>query len=173
MARKCKCRYCGKELTTDKAVYQEVYMKNSSKKLYYCNYDEMRQARIDKECWEWSMKGIDVLAGEPLSPTTKARKIKSILDKGYTRQDVYMALCELRTSLGLSYKMEYEIEYGYQKLSYIMSAVENNIDRIHNENIATNKEDKYIPTFEEFKVQEKLPIRRKKTLAERIGGNNE
>lgn len=172
MARKCKCRYCGKELTTDKAVYQEVYMKNSSKKIYFCNYEEMRQNRIDNDCWKNSLLAVDVLAGEKISPTSKNKKLKAILDMGYTKQDLYMTLCELKSSISMSLKMRYDIENGYQKLSYIVAAIENNIERVHRENMVVETENKYIPKVEELKPQEKLPVKKKKTLKDRIKGGN-
>ena len=62
MARKCKCNYCGKQLTTDNAVFYEVFMSNNkSKKVYFCNYEEMRQNRIDNDCWKNSLLAVDVL----------------------------------------------------------------------------------------------------------------
>lgn len=174
MARKCKCNYCGKQLTTDNAVFYEVFMSNNkSKKVYFCNYEEMRQNRIDQECWKNSLLAVDVLAGEKIPPTSKNKKLKAILDMGYTKQDLYMTLCELKSSISMSLKMRYDIENGYQKLSYIVAAIENNIERVHRENTVVETENKYIPKVEELKPQEKLPVKKKKTLKDRIkGGNN-
>ena len=168
MARTVKCKYCNKKILNTEAFKQEVSVGSKTQNWYFCNKEEARQYRIDLDTWKTIMFALDVLAKDKIAHSSKAKKIKDILNQGYTKTDIYCCLVEMVNDIYLENKMKYDIETPYQKLCYLSVVIENNIARIHKDNTRADMEQQYTPTVEVFKEQTKVKNNRRKTLRDKI-----
>lgn len=120
--RKCRCKLCGKELTTDVA-----YCVQGKVKMYYCNeaeYNEViKQQQIKNECMDYVAEVINMRFTPPAMI-----KLVNGLNEFYDYIVIKRAFKDNEETIQwvLSNK-EFSSEFG--KYKYIISIVLNNIDK--------------------------------------------
>lgn len=129
MARKCKCKLCKKELTTDTAYRVVVNGKNN----YYCSEDEYDNMIIEKNKKKNLMIYIacEVLQYEDgqIVPPALTKKL-SKLNEFYSVEVIHETFRQKRDDIHYWMKnKDFSSEYGM--ISYIMKIIENNINDVY------------------------------------------
>ncbi|HDK7194908.1 TPA: hypothetical protein PTV74_003215 [Clostridium botulinum] len=125
MGRKCKCRICKKELTTDTAYKVVIDNKNA----YYCNEEEYKNTLKTKQLKDNCYNTIKNMLNEPfVTPMMKKEinKLKEFYD--YIVIEKTFKECEENIKWFLSNK-EYSTEYA--KIRYIITIIQNNINSVY------------------------------------------
>lgn len=122
MARKCKCRLCGKELTTDIA-----YCVQGKTKSYYCNkeeYDEViKEQQIKSECMDYVAEIINMKFTPPAM-----MKLVNGLNEFYDYIVIKRAFKDNSDSIQWAL-INKKFSSEFAKYKYIISIVLNNIDK--------------------------------------------
>ena len=129
MARKCKCKKCGEQLTTDIA-FKVVY---KGKNHYYCNENEYNKLQIQKAKKTETMTYIFDMFGynrDQLLPPVMIKKINT-LAKTYDYNIIKDTFESNKKTLLYWWTLENKFDNEYGKVSYIMRIVENNINDIY------------------------------------------
>ncbi len=130
MARKCKCKICGKQLTTDIAFNFPKIDKNGKKKnQYYCSEEEYRTHEKEIELLRENQKAFDFIIGYTCINNTKNKEFTKIYNAGYTRNQVNKFLLDkgdyIKTSLDK--KLINGDMNEYQKILYIFAIIRSEI----------------------------------------------
>lgn len=125
MARKCKCRLCGKELTTDKAFCVKVNEKNT----YYCSSEEydvlLEKAKAKTECNNY----ISNLMGTPFVVPALAKLVNKLSD--YYDYNIIQKSFKDNSDKIKWILTNKSFNSEFAKSKYIMSIVLNNIDKTY------------------------------------------
>ena len=141
MARKCKCKYCGKQLTTDIAwVYEYLTDDLEIKKKYYCNEDcykaEEKAKLIQEDCFE----KLDNLLGFKTKSNIYFRKLLKDITEVYDYEVLQKYLINESNNIELALG-RIDFTSTNNKINYFMTILQNNIDN-------------YKKVFEEQRIQE-------------------
>lgn len=169
MGRKCKCKKCGKQLTTDNAYCSRRKTKSGNEtKEYYCNEEEFLSVQKDKWLWKQMQLGIDYMAGYKVISNSKNKMLKELIDEGYTRKEVYDCMVEMKETIANAIRYRQDIEDEYAKLCYIFTIIKSNIRKItkRNNNDLIDKE----VNGEPFVEQSMNPVKtnKRKSLSEML-----
>ena len=120
MARKCKCKICGKWLTTDIAYRDE-------KGKYYCSQEEYEEIQRDKQRKEECFKYLEGFMRVPISKI--ARKRINELHEYYSYEVIY------RTIKFVEDRIRYAIEnksFNSEQamVNYLIAIIENNANMV-------------------------------------------
>lgn len=134
MARKCKCRLCGKELTTDKAFCVKVNEKNT----YYCSRDEydklLEKAKAKEECNNY----ISSLMGTPFVIPALAKLVNKLNDY-YDYSIIQRAFKDNSDKIQWALNNK-SFNSEFAKSKYIMSIVLNNINKSYKDYLREQEE---------------------------------
>lgn len=126
MARKCKCKICKAEITTDTAFKVIVNNKNQ----YYCNEKEYNNMIKDKNDKNKMFEYIyDILEYEKgmVSPSILKKKI-NVLCKFYPYEVISQCFEDNLDTILYWWNLENKFNSEYGKISYIMVIIENKIN---------------------------------------------
>lgn len=129
MARKCKCKICKKELTTDVA-YKVIA---NNKNVYYCNEEEYQNELKEKQQKDNCYNTIKSILNEPFVTPMMKKEISKL--KGFYSYIVIEKTfkeCEENIKWFLNNK-EYNTEYA--KIRYIITIIQNNINTTYKKHI--------------------------------------
>ena len=146
MARKCKCKLCGKWLTTDIAYRDE-------KGKYYCSQEEYEEIQRDRQRKEECFKYLEGFMRVPISKI--ARKRINELHEYYSYEVIY------RTIKFVEDRIRYAVENKnfnneQSEVNYLMAIISNNINEVYKEYTKEQKE--LMKLFEEPKNEIDLDI---------------
>ena len=130
MARRCKCKKCGAELTTDVAFKVVVKDKNH----YYCNESEYIKMQAEKlKKTEAMIYIFDMFYNnDQLLPPVMIKKINA-LAKTYDYDVIKGTFESNKENLLYWWTLEKKFDSEYGKVSYIMRIIENNINDVYRE----------------------------------------
>ena len=142
MARKCKCKLCGKWLTNDIAYRDE-------KGKYYCSQEEYEEIQRDKQRKEECFKYLEGFMRVPISKI--ARKRINELHEYYSYEVIY------RTIKFVEDRIRYAVEnknFNSEQamVNYLIAIIENNI------NIVLKEYEKEIADFQKLFEEPKNDI---------------
>ena len=177
--RKVKCKRCGQYQEVDKA-YLHVHITKGGNKQnkYYCTkecYDKVQNdIYMLKQCQYW----VDDLFGYVVVNNAKNTNIKQIVDAGYTRQELFECMTELKNSISESLNYRQDIEDEYQRIQYVFAIIKSKIKQVTENNrlIKVKKEIKQVELNEVSDFidkpvrQLKAPQTQGKTLMDIIKG---
>lgn len=123
MARRCKCKGCGKELTTDKAFKDE-------KGKYWCSSYEYELAKKEKETKEECFKLMEDIMGVPFS--SYARKRINEIHKYYNFEVIRRTIKFTEENLRWSVKQK-SFNNEQAMVSYLATIMLNQINKIDKE----------------------------------------
>jgi len=126
MARKCKCKKCGAQLTTDIAF--KVVVKGVNH--YYCNEPEYNKLQAYKLKRRNTMSYIfDMFSynSDQLLPPVMIKKI-NVLAKTYDYDVIKETFKKDKKTLLYWWNLENKFTNEYNKVSYVMRIIENNIN---------------------------------------------
>ncbi|CZR92117.1 hypothetical protein RZ897_014035 [Clostridioides difficile] len=128
MGRKITCRYC-KEKFLAEDIYSVIHITKTGReeKRNYCCELHYRLEEREKWLWNQILLGIDSIIGYKCIAKNKTKMIKEMLDNGYTREDVYNCILEMKNQIIDALEFRKDIENEYQKLCYIFTILKNNI----------------------------------------------
>ena len=130
MGRRCKCKFCGKELTTD------IAYKSESDKAYFCNQDEFQswlQNKINKQAEKETEKEIFNIMGETVGGIIKP----------YSWKEIKETVSLLKTKFSLDQIKDYvsseksniediirrkSFNSEFNKVKYYLAIIKNNIE---------------------------------------------
>lgn len=121
MARKCKCKICGKSLTTDIAYLVNVDNKNK----YYCDFIEYETYIEENICKKNIYEGACSILGYKSKNTVLFKEINN-LHELYTYKDIYGCLNEKKDSIYELIKIN-NIDKEYNKIRYIFGTISRSI----------------------------------------------
>lgn len=127
---KCKCKLCGKSLTTDIAFNFPKIDKNGKKKnQYYCSEEEYRNHEKEVELLRENQKAFDFIIGYTCINNTKNKEFAKIYNAGYTRKQVNKFLIDKGDYIksSLDKKTVNENMNEYQKILYIFAIIRSEI----------------------------------------------
>lgn len=130
MPRKCKCRICGKQLTTDIAFNFPKIDKNGKKKnQYYCSEEEYREHEKNIELLRENQILFDKIIGYTCINNTKNKEFAKIYDVGYSRRQVNKFLLDKGDYIkaSLNKKLVNGDMNEYQKILYIFAIIRSEI----------------------------------------------
>lgn len=162
MARKCKCKICKKELTTDIAFCITINTTSKPKNVYYCNEFEYRQEQSDIYFWKQCQIITDKILGYPIINNQRNKLLSEILNSGYSREELYDCLVEQENYIAecLAYRKDIETEYA--KLCYMFAIIKGSIKDITDRNkLEKKKEDIIQKSVENIEIVNKKQIKRK------------
>lgn len=130
MARKCKCKICGKPLTTDVAFNFPKIDKNGKKKnQYYCSEEEYREYEKNTELLRENQILFDKIIGYTCINNTKNKEFAKIYNAGYSRRQVNKFLLDKGEYIkeSLDKKLVNGDMNEYQKILYIFAIIRSEI----------------------------------------------
>lgn len=130
MARKCKCKICGDNLTTDIAFLVERETKSGRKvREYYCSEEEYTEHKRDYELWRKNQRAIDDILGYVCVNNVKNREMTAIYYAGHSKEQVNNYLIENKERIKdtLDKKASESNMNEYQKLRYIFAIIRSEI----------------------------------------------
>lgn len=132
MARvyKCKCKLCGKSLTTDVAFNFPKIDKNGKKKnQYYCSEEEYREHEKNTELLRENQILFDKIIGYTCINNIKNKEFAKIYDVGYSRRQVNKFLLDKGEYIkgSLDKKLANGDMNEYQKILYIFAIIRSEI----------------------------------------------
>ena len=146
MARKCRCKLCGKWLTTDIAYKDE-------KGKYYCSQEEYEEIQRDKQRKEECFKYLESLMGVPISKI--ARKRINELHEYYSYEVIYRAIKFVEDRIRYAVENK-NFNNEQSEVNYLMAIISNNINEVYKEYTKEQKE--LMKLFEEPKNEIDLDI---------------
>lgn len=165
--RLIKCRNCGNKKPKNE-IYQIIHTTKGGKeeKRNYCNeqcyLDEQNEIYMLKQCQYF----VDDVFGYVCVNNEKNKQIKEITDAGYSRQELYDCMLELKQQIqeGLGYRQDIEKEVN--RIRYMFAIIKANIKEITDRNKINTKQDTYCE--DEYIA----PIITTKKLNTRVGLND-
>ena len=154
--RKCKCLYCGKEMTTDIAYRIE------SKKRYCCNEEEhfmaemmKEQLRVEKEKCYIALKDAMGIRQDAILNTLAIKEISAII-KSYSYPCLTRTIKE--NSDSISWACEHkDFSNDSSKIKYVFAIIRNNIEKTYQkmkkEEVQKQKEEAEIKRMNESYVE--------------------
>lgn len=131
MARKCKCKICKKNLTTDKAFLVERIVETSGRKVreYYCSEEEYKEHKKNTELLRENQVLFDKIIGYTCINNTKNKEFTKIYDVGYSRRQVNKFLLDKGEYIkeSLDKKLVNGNMNEYQKILYIFAIIRSEI----------------------------------------------
>lgn len=174
MARKCKCKICKSELTSDKAFCITITTGSKPKNVYYCNEQEYRQEQSDIHFWKQCQYVTDEILGYPIVNNHRNKMLSEIINSGYTREELYDCIKEQQHYIAecLAYRNEIESEFG--KLCYMFTIIKGSIKDITDRNRRNTHIESIQTDVVEFVEDEQEEIvssaNKRKTLLGRLKG---
>lgn len=174
--RRVKCDRCGKLTDRDKLHRVEyINSKGNLSKKKFCNkecYEEgQREVYYLKQCQYF----VDEVFGYVVVNNQKNKEIQGIVSAGYTREELYNCMVELKDKIleGLNYRQDIEEEVN--RIRYMFAIVKSNIKQITDRNrMAKQAENKYEKIdeveYSEYESYTPTITRKRKALIDRIGG---
>lgn len=163
MARKCKCKICKADLTTDTAFLFEYTTEGGNKtKKYYCNEDEYNKEQEEIWYFKESQYLTDGILGYPIVNNNRNKMIMAIINSGYTKEEVYNCIKEQSNHVSecLTYRSDIDTEHG--KLCYMFAIFRNTIKDITERNKRDRgKEESIKQAVESFEYIEPTVSRKK------------
>lgn len=138
--RKCKCKICKSDLTTDTA-YKVV---KGGKNHYYCDIDEYLEMEAKKKIKNDAIGSISLILGygnDMISPPILLKKLNS-LNKVYGYDVILETFIKNKDTLSYWWNLEGKFDSEYGKISYIMRIIENNINDVYKEMIIKSRIEK-------------------------------
>lgn len=129
MARKCKCKGCGEELTTDIAFKVTTNKKN----MYYCNEAEYLKIKEVKEKKDHTMNYIFELLkynNDQIMPPILIKKINALAET-YDYSIIKETFAKNEDTLIYWWNLEDKFDSEYGRVCYIMRIIENNINDVY------------------------------------------
>lgn len=175
--RQVKCDRCGKLTDRDKLHRVEyINSKGNLSKKKFCNkecYEEgQREVYYLKQCQYF----VDEIFGYVVVNNQKNKEIQGITAAGYTREELYDCMVELKDKIleGLNYRQDIEEEVN--RIRYMFAIVKGNIKQItdRNKKLKDNKENNSnqdeVDIVEEDVCIPKIKKQSKNTLMDIIKG---
>lgn len=173
--RLIKCRNCGNKRPKSE-IYQITHITKGGKeeKRNYCSEQcylyEQNEIKMLKQCQYF----VDDIFGYVCVNNEKNKQIKEITDAGYSRQELYDCMLELKQKIqeGLGYRQDIEKEVN--RIRYMFAIIKANIKEItdkkrmdiHKLN-QPNINDEI--GYREY-IEDKTQTNKRKSLLDRIGG---
>ena len=147
MARKCKCRLCGKPLTTDNAYRIKLNDKNA----YFCNYEESqiyKKRKEDRKLLEEYIKFqiLDYDENQRL-PNLLYKKINELSDN-YS-DEILLETFKQQIKTIRYYNQHKDFKNEGQQLMYMMAIINGHINNVYKDFKFMKKQEKI---SEEFKI---------------------
>lgn len=165
MARKCKCKICGKDLTTDIAYNIPKVMRGSRiKNQYYCSkeeYDTFEYNRIRQlELLRENQKIFDSIIGYECINNTKNREFSKLYEI-YTREEIKELLLYLKEDIIKALNLKGDCMNEYQRIRYIFSIINNHAkDFFDNKRKRTQDISEYEDIDDNVEVEVEVEIKR-------------
>lgn len=151
-ARKCKCKICKKELTTDIAYLVEHITTNGNKqKQYYCSKEEYENDRRDKELYKLCQYKTDEILGRPITNNTRNKELAELHEQ-YSWEEIYRCIKAKADDIKFMIKQN-DIQGDYQQIRYLMQVIKNCIYDFTREDRAKNYWEQYKVEEEEIEIE--------------------
>lgn len=134
MARKCKCKICKTQLTTDIAYCITLTTTKTPKNVYYCSEQEYRQEQSDIHFWKQCQYATDDILGYPIVNNNRNKHMSEIISHGYTREQLHECISEQSEYIKKCLGLRQDIESENHKLSYMFAIIKNSIRDITEKN---------------------------------------
>ena len=134
MARKCKCKICGRQLTTDIA-YKVTKGKTNN---YYCSEEEYKSIEKEKEAMDKCKITIAMILEVPYC-TPLITKYINKLNEHYTADEISFAFKKEEKQISRALQKDFRGN-DFTKYKYIFTIVENNIYK-HSKEYKKQQED--------------------------------
>lgn len=162
MARKCKCKICKKDLTSDKAFCITINTGSKPKNTYYCSEEEYRKEQSEIHFWKQCQLATDEILGYPIINNQRNKLLSEILNSGYTREELYDCIKEQSNYISecLRYRSDIDTEYG--KLCYMFAIIKGSIKDITDRKKQEHKKEEMIQKAAENVEYTNVKVRKKK-----------
>lgn len=152
-ARKCKCKICKKELTTDIAYLVEHITANGNKqKQYYCSKEEYENDKREKELYSRIQFLTDEILGYPCVNNIRNKKIKELKEVGYSNEVIYRCFKEYKDEI-IKWIDTNKIDKEYNKIAYMFAVIGANIKDFSIEDERKNYWEQYKVEEEEIEIE--------------------
>lgn len=133
--RNVKCKLCRTPNPIDQA-FKVIHTTSGGVKSnqYYCSQEEYENDRNEKVCRNKFDLKMDELFGYPVINNYKRTIYNTILNGGYTNQEMYNCLLAKFSDISDSLGYRSDIENETQKIQYIYAIIKNSIRDITTEN---------------------------------------
>lgn len=173
--RKVKCKRCGKSEDIEKA-YLHVHITKSGNKQnkYYCTKECYDIVQNDIYMLKQCQYFVDEVFGYTVIGNQKNKCLKELTDAGYTREEVYDCMLELKSTIIDALEYRKDIEDENQRVLYLYAIVKSKIKQITKNNKLIKKQQNEKKKYEEDFYIEEIKIKKPKTtrkgLMDIIGG---
>ena len=178
--RNIKCRRC-KKLTPKNEIYQITHItKNGNEqKRNYCTEEcyrlELQDVYMLKQCQYF----IDSVLGYVCVNNQKNKSLKELIDAGYTREQVYDCMVEMKQKIEESLSFRSDISNEGHKILYIYTIIKNNIKEITDRNSnkrLISKDDEFVDDISANEIivnKKRASTSSRRGLLDIIGGKYE
>lgn len=171
---KVKCRKCGHKKEKDQA-YLHIHVTSGGNKQnrWYCSKDcyenEQKEIFMLKQCQYF----VDEVFGYVVVSNQKNKCLKELVDAGYTREQVYDCMLELKSTIIESLEYRKDIKDESQRVMYMYAIIKSKIREITTRNELSKKhKEKIRQEYEEIEYipQDNFKSNKRKSLSDRLGG---
>lgn len=150
MARKCKCQFCGKPLTTDTA-YLHVHKTKTGNEQnkYYCSKEEFEEMEREKELYRSCQYLTDAIFGFVCTNNIRNKELEELHAAGYTWQEIFRCIKAKADYIKGMIKLN-NIDNDYQMIRYTMTVIKNEIYNFTKEDKAANDWSKQVEESVDF-----------------------
>ena len=173
--RNLKCKRCGIKTPEDE-IYRIIHITKSGneQKRNYCTEECYKQEQQDIYMLKQCQYFVDETLGYVCVNNAKNSNIKEICNAGYSREELFNCMLELKETILDSLNYRQDIESEYQKIQYMFAIIKSNIKKITDKGkMSKIKVSK--PLYEDIEyISEDNTIRsnKRKSLFETLGGSN-
>lgn len=134
MARKVKCKICGKQIEMDNAYKVEHITSGGNKQnQYYCSESEYLDDKKEKEYYKECQYLLDAIFGEIIVDNTRNKRLSELKQAGYSYETIYNCINDISKTIenALVIKREdFNCKNGmYMKLAYCFGIIKNEITK--------------------------------------------
>ena len=124
MTRKCKCKACGKQLTTDIA-YLYTYLTKTGKEIkqYYCSEEEFENLERDKKLYKECLYETDKILERPITNSIRNKELAELHEQ-YSWEEILRCIKSKSDEINMMIKQN-GIENDYQQIRYMMQTIKN------------------------------------------------
>lgn len=147
MARKCSCKICKKQLTTDIA----FKVSNGKTSSYYCNEEEYKEYLYKQEIKDKCYQTISRVTRSPLI-TPMMKKEINLINQFYEYNIIERTFIDCENSINWFLDNKFEGS-EYAKTKYISTIIQNSINNVYNKYIKEQEDMKKL-----FKTQDSKEV---------------
>ena len=169
--RQIKCRRC-KNKTPQESSYKIIHVTKTGNEQnrYYCSENCYREEEKEIFMLKQCQYAVDHILGYTCINNAKNTNIKEIVAAGYSREELFDCMMELKDYIMECLNYRQDIESEYQKIQYMFAIVKGQIKEITEKNKLkiNNKQEE---VYEEVEIVQSTPAstNKKQSLWDKLG----